>query len=141
MRKKFIHLEEHELETLEQGRKHHPTAQVRDRFHCLLLSHQGKNVQELAQIFSVIPLSIYSWFYRWEQKGLIGLFNQKGVGRKAILTIADQAVIKEKVQANHQQLSLAREELKAELQKEFSEKTLKRFLKSLVCDGNAGENV
>lgn len=71
----------------------------------------------------------------------MGLFNQKGVGRKAILTLAESALIKQKVQANHQKLSLAREELKAELHKEFSEKTLKRFLKNLVSAGNVGANV
>lgn len=140
MRKKFIDLTEQQLETLQQGHQHHPSAPVRDRCHCLLLSHQGKQVKELALIFSVIPLTIYGWFYRWEAKGLIGLFNQKGGGRQAILTCADSVAIKEKVQAHHQKLSLAREELKAELHKEFSEKTLKRFLKSLVYDGNVGAN-
>lgn len=71
----------------------------------------------------------------------MGLFNQKGVGRKAILTPSERALIKQKVPANHQKLSLARQELKAELNKEFWEKTLKRFLKRLVYAGNVGENV
>ncbi len=136
-----MELNEAEIETLEQGHKNHPSAQVRDRCHCLLLSNQGKEVKELAQIFSVIPLTVYKWFSRWEEKGLVGLFNEKGVGRKAILIPSDQAVVKQKVQENHQKLSLARAEIKAELNKEFSEKTLKRFLKNLVSDGNAGENV
>lgn len=141
MRKKFIDLTEPQIETLQQGHKHHPSAAVRDRCHCLLLSHQGQPVQELASIFSVIPLTIYNWLSRWEKQGLVGLFNQKGGGRKAILTACESATIKAKVQAHHQKLSLAREELKAELNKEFSEKTLKRFLKSLGCAGNVGANV
>ncbi len=140
MQKKFILLNEAEVETLTQGHKNHPSAQVRARCHCLILSNQGKEVKELASIFSVIPLTVYKWFSRWEEKGLVGLFNEKGVGRKAIFTVSDQAVIKEKVQANHQKLSLARQAIKAELDKEFSERTLKRFLKSLVSDGNAGES-
>ena len=141
MRKKFIELTQEPIETLEQGDKNHPSAQVRARCHCLLLSHQGKQVKELAQIFRVIALTIYCWFYRWEAKGLEGLFNQKGVGPKAILQQSEQAVIKQKVEANAQKLSLAREELKGELHKEFSEKTLKRFLKSLVSDTNAGASI
>lgn len=140
MRKKFIKLTDQEIATLRQGPTHHPSAPVRDRCHCLLLSHQGQQVKELAWIFAVIPLTVYSWFYRWEERGLVGLFNKKGVGRKAILTPSESEIIKQKVQANHQKLSLARQELKAELQKEFSEKTLKRFLKSLVCAGSVGEN-
>ena len=138
MAKKYIQLSEAEVKTLQECRKHHRVRQVRDRCHCLLLSQQGKDVKALAHIFSVTPLSIYSWFYRWERKGLVGLFTQKGQGRKAILTAVDQALIKEKVQANAQKLSLARQELKTQLGKDFSEKTLKRFLKSLVSAGGGG---
>ncbi len=140
MEKKYVKLTELEMATLQQGHKHHPSAAVRARCQCLLLSHQGREVKELAVIFSVIPLTIYSWFYRWEEKGLVGLFNQKGRGRKAILQPSEGEIIKQQVQANHQKLSLAREELKAELKKEFSEKTLKRFLKNLVSGGNGGES-
>jgi transposase len=114
---------------------------VRDRFHCLLLSQQGKDVKALAPIFSVTAFSLYSWFYRWEKKGLVGLFTQKGQGRKAILTAADQALIKEKVQAHAQKRSLAQQELKTQLGKDFSEKTLKRFLKSWVSAGGGGGRV
>lgn len=141
MQKKFIYLTTEQIETLQQGHRNHFSAPVRDRCHCLLLSHPGKSVPELALIFSVIPLTIYNWLSRWEEKGLVGLFNQKGVGRKAILTALESTIIKQKVPANHQKLSLAREELKAELHKEFSEKTLKRFLKNLVSAGNGGANV
>jgi transposase len=141
MPQKFIELTPEEIETLQQGHKNHPSAQVRNRCHCLLLSHQGKPVKELAQIFSVIPLTVYSWFKRWEEKGLVGLFNEKGPGRKPILTAADESIIKQQVQANAQKLSLARQHLKTELNKDFSQKTLKRFLKSLVCDTSAGESV
>lgn len=141
MRQKFIELSPEEIETLQQGHKNHPSAQVRNRCHCLLLSQQGKPVKELAPIFSVKPLAVYSWFKRWEQKGLVGLFNEKGPGRKPILQAADAPLIKQQVQANAQKLSLARQQLKAELNKEFSHKTLKRFLKSLVSDTSAGESV
>ena len=134
-------LTQQEIETLQEAHKNHFSAPVRDRCQCLLLNHQGHCVKELALIYSVIPLTIYHWLSRWEEKGLVGLFNQKGVGRKAILTPSESATIKQKVQANHQKLSLAREELKAELNKEFSEKALKRFLKNLVSDGNGGAHV
>ncbi len=141
MRQKFIELTLEEIGTLQQGHKNHPSAQVRSRCHCLLLSQQGKPVKELVQIFPVKPLTVYTWFKRWEQKGLVGLFNEKGPGRKAILQPADEPIIKQQVQANAQKLSLARQHLKAELNKEFSQKTLKRFLKSLVSDTSAGESV
>jgi transposase len=139
MQKKYIQLNQEEILTLQEGHKNHPCYQVRNRCQCLLLSHQGKEVKELATIFSVIPLTVYSWFYRWEEKGLVGLFNEKGRGRKPILLQTESEKIKSKVQANAQQLKVARRELKAELNKEFSHKTLKRYLKKLVADGKGGE--
>lgn len=139
MQKKYVKLTQEEIQTLQEGHKNHPCYQVRNRCQCLLLSHQGKEVKELAAIFSVIPLTVYSWFYRWEEKGLVGLFNEKGRGRKPILSQTDSEKIKTQVQAHAQQLKVARGVLKAELNKEFSDKTLKRFLKKLVADGNVGE--
>jgi transposase len=141
MQKKYIKLNQEEILTLQEGHKNHPGYQVRNRCQCLLLSHQGKEVKELAAIFSVIPLTIYTWFYRWEEKGLVGLLNEKGRGRKPILLQAESEQIKMQVQANAQQLKVARGMLKTELNKEFSHKTLKRYLKKLVQDGKGGGKV
>lgn len=141
MQKKYIKLTREEITTLQEGRKNHHSYQFRDRCQCLLLSNEGKQVKEIAQILQVSTISIYSWFLRWEQKGIVGLLNQKGQGRKAILVAGDGEKIKEKVQAHAQQLKVARAELKADLNKSFSDKTLKRFLKKLVSNGNVGENV
>ncbi len=127
MQKKYIKLNQEELLTLQEGHKNHLCPQERNRCQCLLLSHQGKEVKELAAIFSVIPLTIYTWFYGWEEKGLVGLFNEKGRGRKPILLQAEREKIKTQVQAHAQQLKMARGALKAELNKEFSHKTLKRY--------------
>lgn len=135
MQKKYIELTQEEITTLQEGRKNHSSYQFRDRCHCLLLSKEGKQVKEIAQILQVSTMSIYSWFLRWEQKGLVGLLNQKGQGRKAILVAGDGEKVKEKVQAHAQELKVARAELKAELNKSFSDKTLKRFLKKLVSGG------
>ena len=67
--------------------------------------------------------------------------DKAGRGRRAILRAEDLAVIKEKVQENAQRLKIAREQLKEELGREFSTKTLKRFLKSLTADIKDGANV
>ena len=141
MQKKYIKLNQEEILTLQEGHKNHACYQVRNRCQCLLLSHQGKQVKELAAIFSVIPLTIYTWFYRWEEKGLVGLLNEKGRGRKPILLQAESEQIKTQVQTHAQQLKVARGVLKAELNKQFSDKTLKRYLKKLVQDGKGGERV
>lgn len=86
--------------------------------------------------------SITNWFDCWEKQGIVGLWNKAGQGRKFILTEADKPLIKSKVQSSPQQLKKVRLELKEELNKEFSTKTLQRFLKSLVKQiGDVGEKV
>lgn len=132
MQKKFIKLSPEEIKTLQEGHKNHSSYQFRDRCQCLLLSNEGKAVKELAGILRVSAISIYNWFNRWEQKGIVGLMNEKGQGRKAILVSSDGQKVKEKVQLHAQQLKVARAELKNELNKEFSDKTLKRYLKKLM---------
>ena len=131
MKKKFIELDEVQKVTLQEGHKNSQVKTFQMRCHCLVLSSQGYQVKELAQIFRVSEICIYSWFKRWEKGGLVGLRDKAGRGRKAILRAEDLAVIKEKVQENAQRLKIAREKLKEELGRDLSTKTLKRFLKSL----------
>lgn len=141
MRKKFIELGEVEKITLQEGEKNGTAKSFRQRCHCLRLSSEGYEVKQLASIFRVSEISIYTWFKRWERGGIVGLRDKAGRGRRAILQAEDLAVIKEKVQENAQQLKIARSILKEELGREFSTKTLKRFLKSLIVDTKDGVNV
>lgn len=141
MKKKFIQLEETEKVTLQEGHKNGKTKAFQERCHCLVLSSEGYEVKELAGIFRVSEISIYAWFKRWEKDGIVGLRDKQGRGRKAILQKQDLAQIKQTVQKNAQRLKIARQKLKEELGREFSTKTLKRFLKSLTADTNAGVNV
>ena len=68
--------------------------------------------------------------------------DEPGQGRKSILTLNDHSTIKAKMQQTPQQLKRVRDELRKELKKEFSTKTLNRFLKSLVrLDGDVGAKV
>jgi transposase len=75
-------------------------------------------------------------FNRWDNQGLRGLYNANGQGRKSILTDADIEQVKQRVRENRQQLKEVRTQLKEDLSKKFSDKSLKRFLKSLVANGN-----
>ena len=141
MKKKFIELAETEKITLQAGHKNGKAQAFQARCHCLVLSSEGYQVKELARIFRVSEISIYSWFKRWEESGIVGLRDKAGRGRKPILRAEDLAQIKRRVQENAQGLKIARSLLKEELGREFSTKTLKRFLKSLIADTNAGGNV
>ena len=141
MRKKFINLEETEKITLQEGHKNGKTKVFRERCHCLVLSSEDYQVKELAEIFRVCEICVYTWFKRWEKGGIVALRDKQGRGRKAILQAEDLTQIKQTVQENARQLKIAGEKLKAESGREFSTKTLKRFLKSLIADTNAGANV
>ncbi len=113
----------------------------RERCHCLSLSFEGYQVKELARIFRVSEISVYGWFKRWETSGIVGLRDKPGRGRKSILKAEDLAQVKTCVQENAQRLKVARSILKEELGREFSAKTLKRFLKSLTADTRDGASV
>lgn len=141
MKKKYIKLDEAEKTTLQEGHKNGKITAFQKRCHCLLLSSEGYEVKELARVLRVSEISIYAWFKRWETSGIVGLRDKPRGGRRAILQPEDLAQVKERVQENAQRLKIAREKLKEDLGREFSTRTLKRFLKSLIADTSVGANV
>ncbi len=92
-------------------------------------------------IFRVSEICVYGWLKRWETGGIVGLRDKAGRGRRAILRAEDLPQVKAIVQENAQRLKIARQKLREELGREFSAKTLKRFLKSLIAATKDGANV
>src|SRR5438874_2349384 len=132
---RFVKLTEAELVTLQEGHKNGSQFQFRNRCQCLVLSHQGRTVTELAQFFKVNPITIYGWFDRWKADGIVGLINKPGRGRKPILSLQNPAHIesvKTAVGKNAQTLKAVVAELEVVLDEEMSVDTVKRFLKNLV---------
>jgi transposase len=130
--KRYIHLDEHEEQTVYEGSLNARHPQFKARCHCVYLSSKQYDMDTLADIFSVSKPTIGNWLSSWETYGIMGLYNATGQGRKSILTDSDKALVKAQVQATPQELKVARLAIQSELNKEFSEKTLRRFLKSLV---------
>ena len=97
MKRRFVHLEAEEIRTLEDGYKNVAHHQFKQRCHALLLSHKGQQMQSLSTIFSVSLVTISNWVTAWETKGVVGLRNQAGRGRKPILTQIDLPLIKERL--------------------------------------------
>ena len=135
MRKRFVILDSNERATLQAGRHHHPQHQFRARCQALLLSADGHPVSALMQMLAVRRATVYAWFTRWETGGLAGLANAAGQGRPSVLTAADEPQVRAAARANRQQLKEVTATLRQELNKEFSPRTLKRFLKSVVGAG------
>lgn len=137
MQKRFIKLTTDERSTLSAGRQYHRQYQFRDRCHGLLLSADGHTVAAIMAVLQVSRPTVYAWFNRWEEGGLAGLANAAGQGRRPILSADDEVPVATAVRANRQQLKEVTTTLRQELAKDFSPRTLHRFLKSVVGRGDA----
>ena len=136
MQKRFITLTADERATLLAGRQYHRQHQFRDRCHGLLLSADGQSVGAIMAVLDVSRQTVYTWFNRWQEHGLAGLANAPGQGRRPVLTAADEVPVAAAVRANRQQLKEVTATLRQELAKDFSPRTLRRFLKSVVGRGD-----
>jgi transposase len=132
-------LTEAEKQALEASHRQAKSYQYRNRCQAILLSSAGYSVQQLVQVFNVKDLSIYKWLNRYEAKGIEGLKNQKGKGRKPLLKLDNQVhlqVVESQIEQEAQRLKVAKLEIEKQLELTFSESTLKRFLKKVVTSGN-----
>lgn len=89
------------LERFYKDSKH---SQVRQRAHCILLSFRGFKIQQLMAIFALSRQTIHYWQVRWEDKKLVGLYDQMGRIRKTKLTSEQQKKVNEWVKAEPKSL-------------------------------------
>ena len=135
-------LTEEQRNNLEEGYCHGKQHCFRKRCHMILLKAQGHTSKQIAAIIGGCEVVVNTWLDRFEADGIAGLGNRPGQGKKPILDPdKDTARIEEAVKSNRQQLKLARVEAQTALEKEFSLKTLKRFLKKTAADTNGFANV
>jgi len=77
-------------------------------------------------------VTVNNWLNRYQAAGIAGLATKPGRARKPLLEPArDLEQVRAAVVAKRQHLSQAKLLLEQQLHKEFSLKTLKRFLKKL----------
>jgi len=103
--------------------------QVRQRAHCIQLSYQGYTIKELMKIFQVSRNTIYNWFNNWEERGLVGLYNSPGQGRKPSFNTSQKEQIKAWVKEKPKQLGWAQRKIQEEWEISVSTKTIKRVIK------------
>lgn len=139
---KKLELSETQKQELENSYKNGKTHALRRRCQMMLLKHQGKKSEEVAQILGGCEVVINTWMQRYQTQGIKGLETKPGRGRKAILsTEQDLEIVKTSVQKNRQRISLAKAELEQALGKELSLMTLQRYVKKIVVAINVSENV
>jgi len=114
------------LKRIYQQSCHH---QVRQRAHCLLLHEEGYNVTQLQDIMQVSRKTIYNWFKAWDERGLVGLYNRAGRGRKPIFSPEQKEQIQKWTGDSCQQLKQVSDKVKEQWDITASTKTIKRVLK------------
>lgn len=135
---RVIELTDLQRKALEQGYREGKTHFFRQLCQMVLLKSEGRTSKELAAILGKCEPSINTWLDRWQEQGIEGLKVKPGRGAKPKLNqVTDLEKVKEAVKANRQRLSIAKVVLEKELNKEFSTKTLNRFVKKMVDDSNA----
>lgn len=139
---KKLELSQAQQQELENGYKNGKTHALRRRCQMMLLKHQGKKSEEVAQILGGCEVVVNTWMQRYQEEGIKGLETKPGRGRKAILdSKKDLEIVKSSVQKNRQRLSVAKVELETALGKELSLMTLQRYVKKMVGAINVSENV
>lgn len=116
------------LKRIYRQSRHH---QVRQRAHCLLLHQEGFSIPKLQDIFQVSRKTLYNWLNAWEQKGLVGLYNQPGRGRKPTFTPEQQQQIRLWTQEHPKQLKQVLQKVKESWNIDVSKQTIKRVLKTM----------
>jgi len=141
-KKRFIALTEEERLELAQGRKGGKKATFRERCHYILLSGQGKTINEIAEIYEVSRQTITNWFNRFESSGICGLHTAKGKGRPPIIRIDNEAEVKrveDLVASNAKNLNPVLGSIEKEFGKKMSKRTLQRLLKKRAGFGSDSE--
>ena len=135
---KIIELSSTERAELEEGYNTAKTRVFRQRCHIILLKSDGHTAKQIAKILGLKTLNpITTWLKRYGDQGIEGLKTKSGQGRKPILDqTKDVEKVKTAVKKERQRLKHAKDDLEKQLNKEFSLKTLKRFLKNLNADGS-----
>lgn len=117
------------IKLLERVRKCSKTARVRDRAHCVLLSHKGFSVPQLAKIFGVSQRQIYTWLDAWDANHFAGLYDQLGKSSHPLLKLEYASQIKEWIKQFPKQLEKVCQLIWQTCGIFVCKETLKRFIK------------
>lgn len=130
-----VEITQEQRRELERGYRLGKTHSYRMRCQVILLKSQGRTSKEVADMVKMNQVTVNSWLNRYEKEGIKGLTTKAGRGRKSVLDPEKDAdKVRKAIQQERQRLGQAKLLLEQELDKEFSLKTLKRFLKKLSAD-------
>lgn len=138
---RIVILTDEQRQVLGKGYQNGNSHAFRKRCHIVLLKSEKRSSEEVSKILKMSEPSVNTWLNRYESEGIVGLFTKKGRGRKPILNIeTDETVVRDAIKVERQRLTETQAIIAQKLNKEFSTKTLKLFLKSLSADIIVSEN-
>lgn len=135
-----IELNDNQRKELEYGYRNGKSHGFRTNCQIVLLKSERRFSKEIAGFLGTSEQKVNRWLWRYKLEGVDGLEIRAGRGRASILQIENTELIKAAVKRHRQRISIAKAELQETLGKEFSAKTLSRFLKNLTADINESEN-
>jgi transposase len=124
---RYVILKTEEIEALEHSSKN-SNSTIRKRSHCLVLSHQGRTIIDLASIFDVDRRTIERWFDKWEKEGMNPLPITTGRGVKTRLKGLEK-VISKLLEIHSRNLKNVLLHLEENHNIRICKKTLQNFLK------------
>ena len=124
---RYVTLKTEEIEALELSIKNSNNT-IRKRSQCLLLSHQGRTIIDLASIFDVDRRTIERWFDKWEKEGLNSLPIMTGRGVKTRLKGLEE-VLSKLLEIHSRNLKNVLLHLEEKHNIRICKKTLQNFLK------------
>jgi len=114
-------------------RSHAIAPVVRLRCQLILLKAQGRTAEDIGAIVGMCTLSVHHWIGRYRTEGIRGLLTKKGQGRKALLSIVEDApAVLLSVDEHRQSVKAAKAGYEAGGGKKVSEDTFRAFLKALA---------
>jgi transposase len=130
-----VELSDDQRKELEIGYRNGKSHAFRTRCQMVLLKSEGRRSQDIADFLGFCQQAVNTWLNRYRTEGIDGLKVRQGRGRPSILSpIEDFQAIRKAVTKHRQRISIARAELEETLGKEFSTRTLNRYLKILTAD-------
>jgi transposase len=112
--------------------KESPSARVRQRAEAILLSAKGYSIKQISEIKGKCVITVSRWIDQWEERGVDGILEGEGRGRKGILTEGERQEIGKWLAEESPPRSAA--ELCARIAKAFAKKiskdTARRLLKA-----------
>lgn len=104
-------------------------ARTRRRAHAILLSGKGRSINDISAILDCQRVAVSRWIDQWEERGIDGLLESGGQGRKYLLDEDEERQVLAWLDEDPRNLTGLLAKIEANLGKPLSRDTLRRLLK------------